>query len=78
MIYRTTIKGSRDFPKRFVGGRKVAHAASAAEVNYLFRLNNKVVKLNREMVRITDELAELRERESNLIYFIAERFGLFD
>jgi hypothetical protein len=78
MIYRTFIKGLRDFPKQFVGGRKVARAASAAEVSYLLRLNNEMVKLNQELVRITDELAELRERESNLTYFIAKRFGLFD
>lgn len=78
MIYRTFIEGPGYFVKRFVGGQKVAYAASVAEARYLLQLNNKAVKLNHEMVRITDELAELRERESNLIYFIAERFGLFD
>ena len=75
-IYREPILTIRDFEKKFMGGRKAAGAATATEANYLIKLNNDALELRDKIYKAERRIAELRERELSLLYFISERAGL--
>lgn len=76
MIYRNKIEKVADFVKNYIGGRKVAMAATPEEVGYLIGLNNHAIELHEKALEIADVLADIANRERDLNFFIAERSGL--
>lgn len=76
MIYRNKIEGAEDFAKNYIGGRKIANAATSEEVMYLIRLNNQAIELHKKALIIADVLGDLANRERDLNFFIAERSNL--
>jgi predicted ATP-grasp superfamily ATP-dependent carboligase len=76
MIYRAEIDGVEDFITKYIGGRKVAMAATSDEAGYLIGLNNQAIELHKRALEIADTLADIANRERDLNFFIAERAGL--
>lgn len=76
MIYRNKINSTDDFVVNYIGGRKVAKAATPEEAGYLIGLNNRAIRLHKKALEIADTLADIANRERDLNFFIAERSNL--
>ena len=76
MIYRNKIDRVDEFVVNYIGGRKVAKAATPEETGYLIRLNNRAIRLHKKALEIANALADIANQERDLNFFIAERSNL--
>lgn len=75
-IIRNSIVSQKDFVNEFIGGRKLARAATSKEVYLLTYYHNAIIALSDILFSLRDTLADFEERESNLSSFVRERLEL--